>query len=160
LDVNEADDDKGVKQAAILFTQKDATIDGGGGVRMKTGDILEKLMEFIYNQYSRSDTFKSHGEYASIMLTRFTRESGIRLGNAGAQLEFARQLLKKGWIEIVALDGSTRIGARLFTYSRIKPTPEGIEHVEQRRQPGQAVLKIASTAAEIIGRGVKGFLGK
>ena len=127
---------------------------------MKTGDILEKLMAFIYDEYNASDVFKSHGEHASVILTRFVRESGIRLGDAGAQLEYMRLLLRRGWIEIVTLDRSTRIGARLFTYSRIKPTPEGIRHVEERRQPGQAILKIASTVAEIIGRGAKGFLGR
>lgn len=127
---------------------------------MKTGDILEKLMEFIYDEYNANDVFKSYGEHASVILTGFSRRSGIGLGDAGAQLEHMRLLLRRGWIEIVALDGSSVIGARLLTYSKIKPSPEGIKHVEERRQPGQAVVKIASTAAEIIGRGIKGFLGK
>lgn len=127
---------------------------------MKTGDILEKLMAFIYDEYNASDVFKSGGQYASVVLTGFTCESGIELGDAGAQLEYMRLLLRRGWIEIVTLDGSNRIGARLFTYSKIKPSLEGIKHIEERRQPGQAVVKIASTVAEIIGRGAKGFLGK
>lgn len=127
---------------------------------MKAGDILEKLMAFIYDEYNASDVFKSYGEHASVILTKFTRESGIGLGDARAQLEYMRLLLRRGWIEIVTLNGSNRIGARLFTYSRIKPSLEGIKHVEERRQPGQAVVKIASSVAEIIGRGVKGFLGK
>ena len=127
---------------------------------MKTGDILEKLMEFIYDEYNRSDAFKSYGEYASVILSRFTDKSGIRLGNAGAQQEYMRQLLRLGWVEIVTLNRSGRIDTRLFGHSSIKPTPEGIKHVEERRQPGQAVLKIASSVAEIIGRGLKGFLGK
>lgn len=126
----------------------------------KTGDILEKLMGFIYDEYNRSDTFKSYGEPASVIVTEFIRESGIELGDAGAQREYMRLLKKKGWIEVVSLDGSSKPGARLFSISRIKPTLEGINQVEQRRQPGQALLKATSTVAEIIGRGLKGFLGK
>lgn len=127
---------------------------------MKTGDILEKLMAFIYDEYNRSDTFRSYGESASVILSRFTSKYGIRLGDARAQLEYMRLLKKRDWIEVVSLDGSSKIGARLVSFARIKPTPEGIEHVEQRRQPGQALLKAATTGAEIIGRGLKGFLGK
>jgi hypothetical protein len=69
---------------------------------MKTGDILENILAFIYDKYNASDVFKSHGEHASVILTRFTRESGIRLGDMGAQLEYMRLLLRLGWIEIVA----------------------------------------------------------
>ncbi len=126
----------------------------------KTGEVLEKLMTFIYDQYNGSDTFKSHGEAAGVILIRFTRESGIRLGDAGAQQEYMRLLKKRGWIEVVSVDGSSKPGARLFSFSRVKPTLEGINHVEERRQPGQALLKATSTAAELIGRGLKGFLGK
>jgi hypothetical protein len=127
---------------------------------VKTGDILEKLMAFIYDEYNRSDRFRAYGEGASVILRRFTSKYGIRLGDIRAQLEYMRLLKKKGWIEVVSLDGSSKIGARLVSFARIKPTFEGISHVEQRRQPGQALLKASSTAAEIIGRGLKGFLWK
>jgi len=126
----------------------------------KTTAVLEKLMTFIYDQYNGSDTFKSHGEPAGVIVTEFIRVSGIELGDAGAQREYMRLLKKKGWIEVVSLDGSSKPGARLFSFSRIKPTLEGINHVEERRQPGQTLLKVTSTAAEITGRVLKGFLGK
>jgi len=126
----------------------------------KTGEVLEKLMTFIYDQYNSSDTFKSHGEHASVILIRFTRESGIRLGNARAQLEYMRLLKKRGWIEVASVDSISKPGPRLFSFSRIKPTLEGINHVEERRQPGQALFKATSTEVELIGRGLKGFLGK
>jgi len=77
----------------------------------KTGEVLEKLMTFIYDQYNSSDTFKSHGEHASVILIRFTRESGIRLGNARAQLEYMRLLKKRGWIEVASVD-SMRISLK------------------------------------------------
>lgn len=88
-------------QSAILFVQKDATIKGRRGISMKTGDILQSLMAFIYDKYNASDVFESHGEHASVILTRFTRESGIRLGDTGTQLEYMRLLLRLGWIDIV-----------------------------------------------------------
>ncbi|AQY72714.1 hypothetical protein B1772_01180 [Dehalococcoides mccartyi] len=125
-----------------------------------TGDILEKLISFIYDEYNRRDVFKSHGEAASVVVSQFSRNYGIRLGDAGAQLEYIRLLRKNGWIEVVALDGSSTPRARLFSFSRIKPTPEGIQHVEERRKPGRVIKKATSDAAEITGRFLKGFLGR
>ena len=126
----------------------------------KTGEILERLMKFIYDKYNSSDTFKSHGEHAGVIVTEFIYESGLDLGDAGAQKEYIRLLKKRGWIEVVSIDGRSKVGARLYSFSRIKPTFQGVIHVEERRQPGQAFLKATSTAAEIIGRGLKGFLGQ
>jgi len=128
---------------------------------MKTSEVLEKLMKFIYSEYKSSDAFQSYGEYASIIVGRFADKSRIRLGDARAQLEYIRLLKRQGWIEYVSVDGSTLGNARLSLYNtRVKPSLEGIEHVEQGLQPGKAMLKAASAAAEIAGKGLKGFLGK
>ncbi len=97
----------------------------------KTGEIIEKLMTFIYDRYNGSDTFKSYGEPASVIVAEFIRESGIELGDAGALQEYMRLLKKKGWIEVVSLDGRSKPAARLFSFSRIKPTLEGISHMKR-----------------------------
>lgn len=127
---------------------------------MKVSEKYEKLMEFVYDEYDKGDTFKGHGEPAMVLVQRFQRFLGIRLGDAGAQKAAMNYLLKQGWIEIVSIDGTSLGGTFYYSHSRIKPTPDGIEHVEHRRQPGQVLLKATDSAAEIIGRGLKGFLGK
>ena len=65
----------------------------------KTGNIIEKLIGFIYDEYNRREVFRSHGEAASVVVAQFCRKYGIRLGDARAQLEYVRLLRKKGWID-------------------------------------------------------------
>jgi hypothetical protein len=131
------------------------------GAEVKTGQVLEKLMAFIYDEYNQSDAFKSYGEFASAILSRFCSQSGIELGtDEGARIEYMRLLQRKGWIEVVSPRGKSQPGARLDIISMIKPTPEGIAHVEQGRDPGGAILGGAKVVAEIIGRFVKGLLGR
>lgn len=127
---------------------------------MKLSERYEKLMDFIYREYERSDSFKGHGEYASILVTRFQRYSGISFGDAQAQLSAIYHLLRQGWIEIVSVNGSVIRSNKLYSHSRVQPTREGILHVEERRSLGKVVMKAALTTAEIIGRGLKGFLGR
>jgi hypothetical protein len=130
---------------------------------MKTGDILGKLMAFIYDEYNENRVFKAHGEYASIILKRFIRSYQIEykdIGDIRAQMEYIRLLRKTGYIEVVSIDGSSNPKSTLYTYSRIKPTPEGVQHVENKRNPGKAIMKAAPDIAEIAGRSVKGFLGR
>jgi len=126
----------------------------------KTSGVLEKLIAFICDEYNRCDVFKSHGRAASVVVTEFIYKYGIQLGNAGAQLEYIRLLRNKGWIEVVDAYGDSDPGAILFTFSNIKPTPEGIQHVEERRKPSQVIKKTTFAAAEFIGRFLKGFSGR
>jgi hypothetical protein len=119
---------------------------------MKISEKYEKLMEFIYDEYQKSDVARKYGKYASVLVAEFERSTGIDLGDAGSQLEPFRLLYDKGWI--------TLSPKSLVSYARIKPTVEGIEHVEQRRNPAKKVMKVSGDVAEIIGRGLKGFLGK
>lgn len=133
---------------------------GRGSKMDNTGDILEKLIGFIYDDYNRRGVFRSHGEAASVVVTQFCHKYRIQLGDARAQLEYIRLLKKKGWIEVVALDGSSAPRARLSSFSKIKPTPEGIHHVEERRKPSQGIKRVTSDAAEITGRFLKGFMGR
>ena len=103
---------------------------------MKISEKYKKLMEFIYDQYDKSDAFKGHGEHASVLVQQFQRSSGIRFGDANAQKSAMSYLLKQGWIEIVSIDGTRLGGAFYYSKSRIKPTPEGIQLVEEGRNPG------------------------
>ncbi|MCX6011576.1 MAG: hypothetical protein NT134_04910 [Chloroflexi bacterium] len=124
---------------------------------MNIGEKLEKLMEFIYDEYESDSSFQEFGEVGSTLI----EESGIDFGDeGGSQVDAIRLLLEKGWVELVALNGTRIATTRITILSRIKPTPKGIEHVEDRRRPGRAISKAALTVAEIIGRGLKGFFGK
>jgi hypothetical protein len=125
---------------------------------VKLSEKYEKLMEFIYGEYDKSNNFHGHGEYASVLVARFQRSSGIRFGEARAQLAAASYLLNQGWIEMVSIDGR-RLSGVLDVASRIQPTRMGILHVEDRRSFGKALTRAAGAAAEIIGRGLKGFKG-
>jgi hypothetical protein len=127
---------------------------------MKLSERYEKLMDFIYKEYERSNSFHGHGVYASVIVRQFQRYSGISFGDAGAQLSAINHIFMQGWIEIVTVNGSVLKGEELDGYSRIQPTREGMLHVEERRSLGKVVMKAASTTAEIIGRGLKGFLGR
>jgi hypothetical protein len=129
----------------------------------KIGDILEKLMDFIYDEYSRSETFRSRGERAKTILDDFESRYLDILGDPGymgVPLEYMRLLMKRALIEVVSIDGSNITGARLTRNSRIKPTYELIEYVEGKRRPGKSFVKVAGAVAEILGRGVKGYTGR
>lgn len=91
-------------------------------------------MEFIYDEYDKSSTFKQYGEYASVIASRFVEKSGIDLGDAGAQLEAISLLVERGWLKIVRT-GRRTDESRITIISKIKPTNEGIKQVERRRQP-------------------------
>ncbi len=127
---------------------------------MKPDVLRQKLIEYIYDEYNRKDTIKAHGESSNIVLSGFERITGIDLGYAGAKQEVLKQLRKKGWIEVVAFDGNSIPKGRLFSWSRIKPTIEGMEYVEGKRDMGKKITEGAKIGAEIIGRGIKGILGK
>jgi len=120
-------------------------------------EIDEKLMEFIYDEYSKSSTFKTYGEFASVLVGRFKDRLRIELGDGGAQLEAMQRLIEKGWIEAVSVGGN-RIGrTHLTTISRIKPTAVGIRFIEEKRQPWikRQWPKMVSALAEGIIKGVK-----
>jgi hypothetical protein len=98
---------------------------------MNISEKDEQLMEFIYDEYERDSVFQHFGEFGSILVEK----SGIYFGDdAGAQVEAIRRLLKQGWIEIVTLGGNRIATTRVTIISRIKPTTEGIQYVESRRQ--------------------------
>ena len=125
---------------------------------MKTSMVLEKLIEFIYKEYYGSDAFKEFGEMAGSILTRFIEETGIDLGDAFAQREYLRLLIKKNWIHIMPA-GNSRINSHLVIWRSIKPTLEAIEYIERKRKKGRGIFKFPKTVAEIIERGIKGLLG-
>lgn len=105
---------------------------------MNISQKLDRLMEFIYDEYDNSSRFHQYGEYGSTLVSRFVRKTGINFGNAGAQagaqLDAIRLLLEQGFIEIVETS-RTRIRPDLSILTKIRPTPKGIQHVESRRQP-------------------------
>jgi hypothetical protein len=78
------------------------------GKRMNITEKYEKLMEFICDRYSNSDTFQAHGEQASVIILEFQRFAGIRFGLSDAQKAAMIYLLEQGWIELVSRAG-TRI---------------------------------------------------
>jgi hypothetical protein len=117
------------------------------GKEMKTGEVMEKLMEYIYDEYNRDSAFKSHGQGIFPLTSGFGRVTGIYLGDAYDQREYIRLLVSKGWVCYV-------------NKVRIKPTIAGIEHVEERRNMTKKLFKVTADLSEIAGRAVKGFLGK
>ena len=101
---------------------------------MNISEKDEKLMEFIYDEYKKSSSFQTHGEFASTLVSRFQDKSGIRFGDSGAQLEAMQRLIEKGWVEMVTIAGK-RIGrTHLNIASRITPTDAGFLFVERKRQ--------------------------
>jgi len=124
---------------------------------MDISEIDEKLMKFIYDEYNKSSTFKTYGEFASVLVGRFRDRLRIELGDAAAQLEAMQRLIERGWIETVSLGGK-RIGrTHLNVVSRIKPTVTGIRFIEEKQQPWikRQWPKMVSALAESIIQGVK-----
>jgi len=123
---------------------------------MEISKIDERLIQFIYDEYQRHSVFQHYGQYPTVITKQFERRFGIDLGDAGAQLEAINRLLKQGWIETKP----SRTNNIQLTDRVRRLTPLGIEYVEHSRKPGQALLGVAPTIAEMIGRFFKGFLGK
>ena len=107
------------------------------GKAVNTSAILERLVSFIYDERTQSKVLKMCGVGASVVLTRFTRETGIELGDTRARMEYVQLLKGKGWITVDSI-------------GRIKLTLEGMRHVEERRNPSQRIMP---TLAELLGRG-------
>jgi hypothetical protein len=101
---------------------------------MKLSEQYEKLMEFIYRKYEIDKVFRGYGKNAGILVEGFESSSGIRFGAYPEKLAGMEYLLKQGWIEIVGIDGKS-LGGPLNLSSIVKPTPQGILHVEERRKP-------------------------
>ena len=119
---------------------------------MKISQINEKLMEFIYDDYQKSDATRRAGKYASVIVAEFERQTGIDMGDAGSQLEPFRFLYNKGWITL-----SPKL---LVSYARVKPTIEGIEYIEAKRNPTRHIKEFLGDGVEMLGRGLKGFMGR
>ena len=100
---------------------------------MNISDKLDKLIEFIYDEYEESSVFKTHGGYAGVIVYGFTDRTGISFGDAGAQVEAIRLLTKSGWLEIVPFSRHSS-SSRIISSTRIKLTIEGIRYVEGRRE--------------------------
>ena len=119
---------------------------------MRISDKYEKLLEYIYDDYENNETSRSYGVYASLIVTQFERNKRIDLGGPKSHLEAIRYLYQNGWIR--------KNTKNIYTSTKIKPSPEGIRHVEDRRSHAKTFIKTAGNVAEIIGRGLKGFFGR
>lgn len=115
---------------------------------MKIGELLGKLMAFIYDEYSCSSKFRKHGESIHALAFRFRSATGNNLGSAREQLEYFRLLKNQGWIDVVDDVG------------RIRPTIKGIEHIEHKRNLLKRISNSAPEIAEAVGRFFKGFTGR
>src|SRR4030042_1900579 len=125
--------------------------------KMKLGEKDERLLKYIYDEYEKNSVFQQYGQYALTIVSSLEEDTGIEFEDAGAQLEAINRLLKQGWIETEPIRTKTSVQ---ITDKVRRLTPLGIEHVEQRRKIAPKLLKATPTAAEIIGRFFKGFLGK
>ena len=99
---------------------------------MNVSEKDNRFIEFVYDEYKGKPAFQHYGIYGSVLVKRFTRTTGIRFGNAGAQLEAISRLLNRGWIEIEPVIKNTSV--QLADKVR-RITPLGIEYVENLRQP-------------------------
>jgi len=111
---------------------------------------LERLMVFMCDKYERDDVFKQYGEYPWTLI----EESGIELGDAGAQLAVMDLLRKHGFIEVV---GRTR-GGKIVSYSKVRPSLEGMMFIRHKRK---SILerewpKVISAITEGLIKGLKG----
>ena len=114
---------------------------------------LQELMKFISDKYEEDDTFRAYGEYSWPLI----EESDIYFGDAAAQLEAIRVLVKEGLMEVVRPSGSTQV--RVTT--RVRPSLKGLNQVrEARKSPfKQHWLKIVSAVTEGVTEGViKGLM--
>jgi hypothetical protein len=100
---------------------------------MKLSQKYDKLMDFIYDEFSISNTFKRYGKTPSVLIKQFQRVSDIRFGNIGAQQDAFRYLFEQGWIQPYLPSGNIS-RENVDFYSLIKPTRKGILYVEERRK--------------------------
>ncbi len=114
----------------------------------------EKLMEYIYDKYKNNEVNRGYGEFASVYVDEFCRETGIRFGDVYAQMAAINYLYKQGWIEILR-------GKNLTVYhSYIIPSNKGIKYIEEKRSIGNKMIKIVCNLSEVAGRFIKGIFGK
>ena len=94
---------------------------------MKAGRDLRRLLKTFYAEYTRTDSVKAHGMHVSVLINR----SGIRFGNASAQLAAVERMRKLGWIEVISAPNQ----ASVRWIERIQLTEEGIREAERRWNP-------------------------
>jgi len=120
---------------------------------MRIIEKQEQFMKFICDKYDRDDTFQQYGEYPWSLIT----ESRLNFGDGGAQLAAMELLRKRGWIEIVKTSRNTGRGSIRIT-TKIRPTMEGILHVQESRQHAlkRHWPKVIAATTEGVIKGLRG----
>jgi hypothetical protein len=114
----------------------------------------EKLMEYIYDEYKRSEAFRVHGERASAIVVSFYKKTGIRFETGFAQEEAIVYLHKQGWIENVHKTNHA------IYHSDIIPTHNGIKHVESSRENVNIIMKCVYALRKTINKFIRGLSGR
>jgi hypothetical protein len=115
---------------------------------MDISELLNKLIEFIYDEYNNNDSTiynKQYGMYADKILSI----DGF-LGNA--ELDNLRLLKEKGWIHIVKTHRNKNSKTTVEINDLIKITDKGIQRVENIRQPW-----IKKNWGELVARVIEGL---
>jgi len=110
---------------------------------------LQRFMEFVCEKYEKDDAFRAYGEYSWPLI----EESGIYFGDAKAQLEAIKALVREGLME-TARPGSSM---QVRVYTRVRPSLKGLQYVrEARKSPlRRNWLKLVSAVTEGVIRGLK-----
>jgi hypothetical protein len=104
---------------------------------MKLSDKYDKFIDFIYDEFQKSDDFQRKGEDGPTLVRLFQQSTNIRfveIGDEDERLKYAavRYLYDRGWIEPYSIDGK-RSKASFDYNDRFKPASKGILYVEDRR---------------------------
>jgi hypothetical protein len=104
---------------------------------MKLNDKYDKFIDFIYDEFRKSEDLQRYGEDGPTLITRFQRATNIKFVDTGYEDERLKQaairyLYERGWIKPYSKDGHTPKTS--FDYNdKFKPTNEGTLYVERRR---------------------------
>lgn len=127
---------------------------------MKNSELMNKVISFIYDEYQKDDSFKSDGESAGQIMMRYYFNGNNDFFDVGAQVGFLNLLIDKGWIKVIKPSKLKKPNNGLSRSDYITLTPDGIEYVENIRNPNRKIMGIIANTAELIGRFVKGRLGE
>jgi hypothetical protein len=97
---------------------------------MNLSDKYEKLMEYIYDQYNKSESFRIHGEHAGILVDMICACTDIKLSDVKSREEALIYLHKQGWIDKEQEENVNRCLYNNF----IKLTDRGIEFAKSKRK--------------------------
>jgi len=114
--------------------------------------LYDRLLKYMYDEYNAGHNASGHGEHVSVLVNHFEGISeSNRIGDAHEKKAAVNYLLKNGWISVVDILGNPITNSTsAYVSGRMQPTEKGWEYLQQRRI--NAVTKIASSVAEVLGR--------